>query len=360
MNIKKIKKYSINSNSTIKSALIKIKKCGTHCLLVTDKTKLLGTCTDGDIRKKLILGYSINKKINKIFNNKPIYFKRNSYSIFDVDRVFKKQIELLPIVDDNKNVIDLYIKNNFDLSKNSKNKIKKKNPVIIMAGGLGKRMKPFTKVLPKPLIPVQDKPVISHIIETFSSLNFNKFFVSINKKDQIIRNYLEEKFKNKKIKFLEETKPLGTLGSLKLLKNKFKNDFFVSVTDTIVKMDFDKLIKFHIKKSALCTIVASKQTINSNYGNCIIDESSKLIKIEEKPKIKFLSNVGLYFFSKKIFNYLPKQRKFSILDIVKILNKENLKVFIYEIDNNNWQDVGNWKDFQKTIDIFDKTKIISN
>ena len=226
-----------------------------------------------------------------------------------------------------------------------------------MAGGMGTRMKPFTKVLPKPLIPIQNKPVISHIIEVFRSFNFNKFFVSINKKDQIIKTYLKENFRKYNLKFIEEKISLGPLGALKLLHKKIKDDFFVSVSDTIIKLNFEKLIEFHYQKKSMCTIVVSKQSLSSNYGNCIIEKDKSLIKIDEKPKIKQLVSVGLYFFSRDVLKLLPAKNNFSILDIINIAKDKKLKIFTYEISNNNWKDSGNWNDFKKLINISDKIGI---
>ena len=226
-----------------------------------------------------------------------------------------------------------------------------------MAGGMGTRMKPFTKVLPKPLIPIQNKPVISHIIEVFRSFNFNKFFVSINKKDQIIKTYLKENFRKYNLKFIEEKISLGPLGALKLLHKKIKDDFFVSVSDTIIKLNFEKLIEFHYQKKSMCTIVVSKQSLSFNYGNCIIEKDKSLIKIDEKPKIKQLVSVGLYFFSRDVLKLLPAKNNFSILDIINIAKDKKLKIFTYEISNNNWKDSGNWNDFKKLINISDKIGI---
>ena len=354
---KQIKKFSINEHSSIKNALIKLRKCGTHCLLVSSNNKLLGTCSDGDIRKKLILGYNINKKITDIFNKKPQVLQKKSYTIFDVERIFKKQIDIVPIIDQNNKIVEVYLKEKFHLLKKKNLLKKKKYPIVIMAGGMGTRMKPFTKVLPKPLIPIQNKPVISHIIEVFRSFNFNKFFVSINKKDQIIKTYLKENFRKYNLKFIEEKISLGPLGALKLLHKKIKDDFFVSVSDTIIKLNFEKLIEFHYQKKSMCTIVVSKQSLSSNYGNCIIEKDKSLIKIDEKPKIKQLVSVGLYFFSRDVLKLLPAKNNFSILDIINIAKDKKLKIFTYEISNNNWKDSGNWNDFKKLINISDKIGI---
>ena len=210
-------------------------------------------------------------------------------------------------------------------------------------------MHPITKILPKPLIPLNEKPIISHIIESFTGSGIRNFIISINYKSEIIKAYFKENEDHLKINFLEEKSPLGTIGPLSLLKNKMKDDFFVINCDTILKIDYSDLFRFHKKNKNFVTIVASAKEFKIPYGVCDIDKGGNLKKINEKPNYNFLVNSGIYLINPKILKYIPQNKKFDFNEFVKILINKKIKVGVYPIDDNLWVDVGKLSEYKKAL-----------
>jgi len=352
----KLEKFFINSNNTIYESMKAIDKSGSKCLIVIDHNlKLKGTISDGDLRRSIIDGKKITTKISNIYNKNPkyVYFdKKNKKLIKDI--FLKDYLDLLPVLNDKKQVIDIIkIDDIFD-DKNIAKKFKIKLPVVIMAGGFGKRLKPFTDILPKPLIPINNVPVIDHIIENFNNNGVNKFIISLNYKSKIMRAYFEEMKKNIKIEFVEEKKPLGTIGSLSLLENKIPKSFFVTNCDVLIDYNYQEILNSHLFNKNKITIVACSKSFQVPYGNCKIDSDGNLLNIEEKPNYKILINTGMYVINREIIKFIPKNTKFDINNLIKILKDKKIKIGVFPISYQNWLDVGQWNEYKKTIDIFNE------
>ena len=223
---------------------------------------------------------------------------------------------------------------------------------IIMAGGKGTRLEPFTDLLPKPLIPVNKKPVIEHIIKNFENYGVKKFILSINYKAQILKAYFNELKPSYKLKFIYENKPLGTIGSLSKIKKSEAKNFFITNCDTISSINLISMYKFHLQNNYDLTILASSKKHQIPYGVCYARKNSDLIEIKEKPKFDFLVNAGLYLAKNSILNFVPKNKRYDFTDLVKILKSKNKKVGIFTVYENNWLDVGQWDEFKKTVSFF--------
>tara|TARA_A100001015_G_scaffold90918_1_gene101262 strand:+ start:1326 stop:2399 length:1074 start_codon:yes stop_codon:yes gene_type:complete len=349
--LSKIKKYMFPYNGLIKDALKSLGLSGQNCLIIVDKKKkLLGTLSDGDLRKVILKEKSLLGNIRDYYNKRPIYFKKNNYKIKDLkDILIKKNIDLIPITNEKKQVVDIVSWHNILNPGLEKKKID--IPIFIMAGGKGSRLQPFTTILPKPLIPINGVPIIEHIIKNFYKYGASDFIISINKNNhQIIKSYLK-KIKNSNIKFIEEIKPLGTAGSLALLKNKIKKQIIVTNCDVMFDIDISALINFHSKNKFDITLVGSAEELELSYGICKVNYKGKLKSIEEKPKIKFLSSCGLYILNKEIIKLIPKnnESKFDFTHLINLCLKKKKNIGVYIISNKNWYDVGKWDEYHKTI-----------
>jgi len=350
----KLKKYCIHKNTTIKNALKSLDISAYKCLLVTEKnSKLIGTLTDGDLRRAIISGKSINNKITNYFNKKPKFVFEKKFNQKSINQYFKKDlINILPVVDKNlilKDIIKVSDLLNNKEFKNKKNNFRR-NDVVIMAGGFGKRLKPFTDILPKPLIPLNNKPLIDHIIDNFKIYGFNNFTLTTHYKNEILNAFFRTKnYKNLNIIF--EKKPLGTIGALSNL-NKISENFFVSNCDTIIKTNYQEILDFHKKDKNIATIVSCIKKYTLPYGDCKFDENGNFIRILEKPSIEIFANTGFYVFNKSILNYIQKNKYIDAPELFKILNKNNCKVGVYPIEEKYWLDTGQWKEF------FEASKII--
>ena len=184
-----------------------------------------------------------------------------------------------------------------------------------MAGGEGKRLHPFTSILPKPLIPIKNKPIISHIMNFFKSKNFSKFMISINKKDKVLKSYLNEQSSLYDFHFIEEKKRLGTAGVLKKLSN-INEDFFIINCDCLFNLDLNQLLSFHQENKNDITLVAAVKDINIPYGVCEMNTKQSILKnMIEKPKKSFVVNTGFYVCKPTLFKFLPSKAQFG-MDLV--------------------------------------------
>tara|TARA_S200000501_G_C20796768_1_gene732132 strand:+ start:320 stop:1384 length:1065 start_codon:yes stop_codon:yes gene_type:complete len=347
---------TISKNFTITKALERLSKVKTKCLLILDQKGLVvGTLTDGDIRRSLIELKDLNNKVGNICNKDFLYFKNNTskskiYETFD-----KTKTPLIPLLKDKKIIKIFFIDEILNNKKiNFTNSMFKNLEVAIMAGGRGQRLNPFSELLPKPLIPINGKPVIDHLIEKFLSIGIKKIYVTINYKRNIIKSYLQDQFKSPKISYIEEKKPLGTASSLNLIKSNMNKNLLVVNCDTILNINFEKLFDYHINEKNDFTLVAAFKKIVVPYGICEINKKQNLKNIIEKPTTNSLVVVGAYCFKKNLLKYIPRRKFFNMNDFIKKLISKKYKVGIYPISDLDWQDIGEWPEYYKTISSLEK------
>ena len=348
-------KYLIDCKSTIRQALTKIKESGSKCLVVIKNNQLDGTISDGDIRSALLKGKKKSSKINNVYNFKPITINQNNISLLKIEKIFQnKFVYIIPIINDKKKIIDVITLSNF--LKNKSNLLKKKIPcdVFISAGGEGKRLHPFTDILPKPLIPINNKTVIDRVINQFVEYKIKNYFISLNFKKDVIKAFFKEKKNNNNIKFVEEKKKLGTIGALSLIKNKISKFFFVTNCDILIKNNIYQIYRFHIENKNDLTIVVSNKTIRVPYGDCKIDQRGDLFSIIEKPVLNFLAITGFYIFSKSCLRELNYNKKMDMNNFIEKLKLKNYKIGTYNISEKEWLDIGEWNEYRKTIEIINK------
>jgi len=353
----KLKNLITKSNSSIREVLERIELSGLGCIYVEKNNRLIGSLTDGDIRRLIIKDVSLNKRIAKFFNKKPKFLEKKDFTINRAKKILLKyKIDSLPITN-NKKVIDIVSWK--DIVKNKS--ITQKNSIFIIAGGKGERLMPFTSILPKPLIPVNGVPIIKLIINSFSSENIKEIFVSINHKQTIIKSYLKSEIKDKKILFLEEKKPLGTIGSLRLAKEKnLSNNVIITFCDNFFQTSMKNVMDFHEKNKNDLTIVVAKKKIQIPYGVCKISKKGNFIKIDEKPTSKKFVNAGYYILNKKMFKYIPKDKKMDVTELIKKIKSGKKKIKIFPVEEETWFDVGQWSNYKNTIDNFTDLKMINN
>ncbi len=345
----------INENGTIRDSLVKINSNLQKCLIVVNKrNELKGTISDGNIRRGLLRGFSLDAKINKIYNKKNIIFLKDKK--FSIDEAKKKLIKnfhntfigIIPIIDEKKKVKDFITIDTISPTKNH-NFNKKNTPVVIMSGGKGTRLKPFTEMFPKPLLPVGNKTAIDHIIDNYLKNDFNNFVLTINYKSKLLMAYLQEKKEKKiKINYIKEKKPLGTAGSLKLLSKKFlKEDFFLINCDSILNLDFQSLLEYHKSNKNYITLVVSMKEITVPYGVCLLKKDNTLDQINEKPKKTYLVNTGLYVINPKVIKFIPGNKVFDFDEFIQKVKKKRFKIGLFPIEDKSWKDIGSWNEFNK-------------
>lgn len=346
-----MKNIFIAVDTTIKKAMKALDKTAEKCLIVIDESeKLIGTLTDGDIRRAILSGIKVSDSILQCYNSNPITIKENNFDQNKLMTLLKEnKIDLIPILDGKGRVKSYSTWSNIH-GKEIQNQKLNNIPVIIMAGGKGTRMEPFTKILPKPLIPINEKPIIEHIIEQFTNIGCSDFYLSVNYKSKILKAYFEELDPPYNVNYIEEKKPLGTAGSLKLLTNKFNIPFFVTNCDIIIKKNYSEIFEFHRKRNYDLTLVASSKEYQIPYGSCNINKEGSLESISEKPRYDLLVNTGLYILNPSILDLIPNDKFYHITNLIDDLIKNNYKVGVFPIDDDAWIDIGEWSEYKKAIE----------
>ena len=220
-----------------------------------------------------------------------------------------------------------------------------------MAGGKGTRLDPFTRIFPKPLIPIGDNPIIEIIMDKFAKYGMKSFIISVNTKAKMIKAYFEDSRSKYNISFIDEDKPLGNIGALRFLEGKLKTPFFISNCDIIVECDYTKIYEFHQQHNCDLTIVGSLQHYTIPYGVCDIENGGILKSIKEKPEYDLLVNTGMYVFNPDILKFIPKNEFFNIPDLIKKLKKARKKIGVYPVSEKSWIDVGKLSEYKKHINI---------
>ena len=329
------KKLLITKNSSILDA-VKVIDSTNHriCFIIDKSNKLIGSVTDGDIRRGLIKKISFKKKAIKICNKKTIFLNQYKKSSIKFDN---NQETCIPIIDKRKRIIDVKIYN----KKN--NKI---NSALIMAGGKGERLYPITKNVPKPLVKVKGKTLLESLIKKLNADGVKNIRISVYHMFEKVKSHLKnKKFSIKNIDYIVENKPLGTGGSIKLF-NLNDKDFFVVNCDIKLNIDFSKVANFHLDQKADITVV-SKQIINKlSFGKLNINSKFNVTSIEEKPILINYISTGLYIINKKIKKLINTNQKIDMDEIIQNAITKKMKVISYPLYE-DWTDLGTIKDLNK-------------
>lgn len=337
----------INKDTSIREAIEKLDKTAKKILIVVENNKLIGVVTDGDIRRWILKSGDLSSSVNRIMNVNPIYLNKADKDKAN-DIMKKYGIESIPLVNEYNEAIDIIFWN--DICNYKFNYYNTKNiPVIIMAGGKGTRLHPYTKIIPKALIPIGDIPIVERIINKFLEFEFNNFYITINDKKEIIKAYFNQEL-SYKISFLEEEKPLGTAGSLGLLNNNLVSTFFVSNCDILVDANYSKILEYHKNHNNKITAVTALKNYVIPYGVFSLNKDGDIESINEKPNCEFLVNTGMYILESDILKYVFKDTYFDMTDLISVCLLNNEKVGVYPVTDNNWLDMGEFKEMKNMME----------
>jgi len=302
------------------------------CIIVDNNDNFKGVLNDGDIRRALLEGKSLETKIDKIYNKKPITLKKNYNKELALKKLDDQGIDQAPIVD-KKKVIGIFFKNK---SLYQELKI----PIVIMSGGLGTRLKPITIKLPKALIPIKKDPMLSSVIKNIKNYGFTNFILCTYYKNKMIKNYYKNgKILDISIKYVNEKKPLGTAGALSLLRNKItEKNFLLTNCDVLSQINYKNLLEFHIKNKADLTVATRKYVSQSQYGEINL-KGIAIKNIVEKPKRDVIINAGIYVFKKNCLKFLKYNDHTDMNEFITKLIKKNKKVIAYPFYE-SWFDLG--------------------
>jgi dTDP-glucose pyrophosphorylase/predicted transcriptional regulator len=316
-------------------------------IVLNENNQLLGSVTDGDIRRGILNNTDLNSPVSNIMNTSPYVCTEED----DEDQLLKlmrsKDIHQIPILNKNKEVLGIRVQNELLLKKNHQ------NLVVIMAGGLGKRLGKRTEECPKPLLKVGEIPILETIIKNFKSSGFSNFVLSVNYKSEMIDEYFGqgEKF-GVNIDYIEEEEPLGTAGSLSLLRKAPNAPIIVMNGDLLTKINFSNLLDYHQKSNSVATMCVREYDFQVPYG-VVHTEDGKIQKIEEKPVHNFFVNAGIYVLDSDILQIIPKQTYFDMPSLFEKLIKTNKNTSVFPVCE-YWIDIGREQEFKKANIEFSK------
>jgi NDP-sugar pyrophosphorylase family protein len=219
-----------------------------------------------------------------------------------------------------------------------------------MAGGKGTRLRPLTNVFPKPLLPINEKTIIEDIMDRFVGVGCNEFHISVNYKAQTIKDYFVNLNNSEySIDYFEEDKPLGTAGSMFLIKDKIHTTFFVSNCDILIDQDLSEIYEYHKSNKNKITIVSAMKNYKIPYGTIETSENGLLKSMDEKPELIFQINTGMYILEPEMLDLIPNNEFFHITELIEKVRKSGENVGVFPIGENSWQDIGNWDDYKKIL-----------
>lgn len=347
----KLQSLLISNDKTIKEAMQKLNETSEKILFaVNEEGKLLGTITDGDIRRGIINGLKVSEKVGKIMHEDFTAVKlHHSDSEENVrELMVKNKFEQIPVLDERGVIVNVILWTDFLEGKGPvKQRHHLPNSVVIMAGGKGTRLDPFTRILPKPLIPIGNKPVIEIIMERFYQYGFYKFTYVLNYKKAYLKLFLQENSFPYTIDWVEEEEFLGTAGGLSLLQERVHDTFYVTNCDSILEIDFEKALSWHKEHQAAITIIGCHNEVKIPFG--VLELSNgKLERILEKPVHDVIINTGVYIMEPRIISYILPGRSMDTDELInEVLKKE--KVSVYPIYG-GWFDLGQWEEYNKAIE----------
>jgi dTDP-glucose pyrophosphorylase/CBS domain-containing protein len=339
---------SILLNTSIQSALKKMDDTYARLLIVMKENiffRLLSIC---DIQRAIINNHALDEPISNILRSKVNVASPQDDMAKIKAQMLQKRTEFMPIVDSENNLVDvIFWKDIFKEKERIEEKINL--PVIIMAGGKGTRMRPLTHIIPKPLIPLDDKTISEHIIKNFQKVGCNNFYMSVNYKAETIKKYFSDIDKNYSISFFEEDKPLGTAGSLHLLNGKIDKTFFISNCDILINENYSEIYKYHQEYNNELTIVGSFRHYPIPYGTLETGDNGQLLNITEKPELSFLINSGMYVLEPHLIEEIPLNEFFHITDLIKKIKERNGRVGVFPVSEKSWIDIGEWDKYLEMI-----------
>ena len=345
----KIKNRTINSDVTILQSLKKMDEEHVKLLFVFNEDKFIGILTIGDIQRAIIKNVNLNDSVISILDTKKIYANINDDIEYIKGKMYRMRAECMPVVDNKGLLKDVIYWEEVFGNEKKEPYFKFNLPIIIMAGGIGSRLRPLTNVLPKPLIPIKDKTLLEEIFKRFSDYGCNDFYVSLNYKSKLIEYYIDQQNLPYNIIYFLEDKPMGTVGSLSLIKEKIHSTFFVSNCDIIIDQDYSEILDYHKKNKNEITIVATLKHIAIPYGTIETGENGQLIELIEKPELTLKINSGMYILEPHLLNEIPNNHFFHITQLINNIKKRKGKIGVFPINASAWKDIGNWQEYLNII-----------
>lgn len=347
MKTEQLTSFLISSKDTVVEAMQKIDANARGILfIINEERKLMGVVTDGDIRRWLIKTGNLQACVGRIMNRTPKVIYRKEAATAQ-EFMIKHSITALPVISSKDVVLDIIFRTDADVSHTKQEDSLTDIPVVIMAGGKGTRLYPYTKILPKPLIPIGDIPIMERIIDKFCDFGVKKFYATVNYRKGMIKSYFAEALRDYKLEYVEEDKPLGTAGSLKLIEEDFDKPFIVTNCDILIHADYSDIYRYHQESGNELTIVTALKNIVVPYGVIHSSENGVVDAMEEKPRLSYFVNTGMYILNADLKDEIPEDTFFHMTDLTGKLLREKRKVGMYPISEDSFLDMGEFEEMHR-------------
>jgi len=338
----------IEKDATILAALEQMDKINRKLLILTNDKKFFSLVSIGDIQRAILAKVNLAEPVHSI-TRKDIRVALDTDDLTKVkERMRIKRNEFMPVISNDNTIVDIIYWNELFAREEKKHQNMLNLPVVIMAGGRGSRLKPITNILPKPLIPLGEKTILEEIMDKFLYAGCNKFYLSVNYKAEMIAHYFENlNNPNYNIEYFKEDKPLGTAGSMYLIKDKIKSTFFVSNCDIIINQDLEELYNYHKDNNNKITIVSVLKHYYIPYGTIETENGGILKELIEKPKLTFQVNSGMYILEPEILQEIPENTFFHITELIEKMQQKGERVGVFPVSEGSWKDIGEWDEYLK-------------
>lgn len=332
----------VNEEITILEALEALDKTAKKILFVVKEKMLQAAVTDGDIRRWILSNGNLNASVKDAANYAPkfLYENQKNQAHFYMHEM---GIDAVPIVNSKREIVTIVFENDVIPASNDLKDV----PVVIMAGGKGTRLYPYTKILPKPLIPVNDIPIIEHIINSFYQYGSRAFYLVVNHKKNMIKAYFAEMSTDYIVRYADEETPLGTGGGLSLLKGQIDSTFILTNCDILIQDNISNIYRMHKEQNNIITMVCSAKNFVIPYGIVDIDQNGEIKEMREKPSLSFLTNTGCYIVEPQVIEALEENVSISFPDIIEKYRAQGKRVGVYPISENSWLDMGQMDELKK-------------
>ena len=338
----KIEELIIPRTATVLETMKKLDETGQRILFIAPEGVLQAVVTDGDIRKFFLRGGTPDQPVQLAANYHPL-----SLSIAERGRareVLERHcIDALPILDKRGVITDIVFARGLDVDNRKHTDI----PVVMMAGGLGTRLYPYTKILPKPLIPVWERPISELIIDRFREFGCHRFTMVVNYKKGMIKSYFGDLENDYALDFVDETRFMGTGGGLCLLKGKMDSTFFFTNCDTLLDVDFGDVYAYHKRQGNLITMVCAFKHYTVPYGVVELGHDGGIAAMREKPELDFLTNTGVYVVEPRVVDEMKDGEVIGFPDVIERYRAAGEKVGVYPIGESSWMDMGQLEELEK-------------
>ena len=346
-----IENRKISIDKGLLSALKQMDEQHVKMLFVFEETHFVSILTIGDIQRAIVKNTPLDSAVADIVSRDK-KFAHVGDAMEDIrKKMLRLRAECMPVLSDKGELVDVVFWKDLFEKDESQSRDKINLPVIIMAGGKGTRLKPITNVIPKPLVPIGDKTILETILDQFEEIGCTKFYMSVNYKADIIKYYLSQLGHKYDIEFFQEDKPLGTIGSVSLLKGKIDTPFFVSNCDSINEQDYRDVYDYHLENHNDLTIVTMVKSFKIPYGVIETGEDGLMTSLSEKPELTFQVNTGVYILNPDCIDEIPKGQFFHITQLMEKIKNHGGRVGCFPVSEHAWKDMGEWPEYLKMIDV---------